>query len=103
MISFNQRVYKGVLLPIIFFSYNILISYSSDIASVYTRQGLIGIGKRSSYHDLYICIPAKYISNLSHRYLWCFMRIKYSAVRGYIENRHEFICVSTFEEFQLIA
>lgn len=49
MISFNQRVYKGVLLPIIFFSYNILISYSSVIASVYTRQGLIGIGKRSFY------------------------------------------------------
>lgn len=51
-----------------------LIDNQSNENHPYTYQGLISIGKRSSFYDLYICIQSKYITLTyrKHAFIWVF-------------------------------
>lgn len=85
-----------------------LIDNQSNENHPYTYQGLISIGKRSSFYDLYICIQSKYTLNLSQTclYLGFFNTLQYGCYNHYfilfLENTQKLVFRFPFEEIKLM-
>lgn len=85
-----------------------LIDNQSNENHPYTYQGLISIGKRSSFYDLYICIQSKYTLNLSQTclYLGFFFNTLQSGCYNhyffFLENTQKLVFRSPIEEIKLI-
>lgn len=72
--------------------------YPNPIFSSFTREGLIGIDRRS-YSHIYICIESKCTSESQTRFYLFKKRRNYS-IPEVTENKHELIFLYRFEKFQ---
>lgn len=85
-----------------------LIDNQSNENHPYTYQGLISIGKRSSFYDLYICIQSKYITLTyrKHAFIWVFFNTLQSGCYNhyffFLENTQKLVFRSPIEEIKLI-
>lgn len=86
-----------------------LIDNQSNENHPYTYQGLISIGKRSSFYDFYICIQSKYTLNLSQTCIYlgffsiiCNLDVIIIIFFFFLENTQKLVFRSPFEEIKLI-